>query len=345
MVAEGENAVNRIKRGWVFVACLVAIVFGGAGFAAWHSGQLNEWRTLASLRKVDEHPLYVMRYHGDYDFERFLRADGGNVIALEAEPGAASFSCACTCFASLNCDGAMFFGRNFDWMDLNPALLLFTDAPDAYASVSMVDVSYLGLGLNDPSWSDRRRLLYAVHMPFDGMNEHGLTVGMMAVPEAKCRHDAQRQTISGLNAIRLMLDYAKDVKGAVALLSDYNIAFGGPPLHYLIADATGRSAVVEFVDGQMRVLFNDVPWQVSTNFVISEAGSGDDDVRCWRYSSAHEALEDANGCLSREQAMALLEEVSQPGTLWSIAYGISSGDVDIVMSRQYSSVHRFRLWR
>lgn len=239
----------------------------------------------------------------------------------------------------------MLFGRNFDWMDLNPALLLFADPPDAYASVSVVDISYLGFGLNAPSWSDRQRLLYAVHMPFDGMNEHGLTVGMMAVPEADCGHDPRRRTISGLNAIRLMLDYARDVEEAVALLGDYNIAFGGPPLHYLIADATGRSAVVEFVDGDMRVLFNDVPWQVSTNFVISEAEIPGSDATCWRYRFAHEALEDANGCLSREQAMALLEEVSQPGTLWSIVYGIGSRDLDIVMSRQFSSVHRFRLSR
>ena len=37
------------------------------------------------------------------------------------------------------------FGRNFDWR-YSPALLLFTDRPAAggYASVSMVDIAYLG---------------------------------------------------------------------------------------------------------------------------------------------------------------------------------------------------------
>ncbi len=343
MVAQAIGAINRSKCRWVLAVALAAVFLGSAGFSAWRSGQLNEWRTLASLRQVDEHPLYVMRYHGDYDFERFLRADVGEVTSLQLEPAEAGLGWACTCFASLGCESAMLFGRNFDWMDFNPALLLFADPPDAYASVSLVDISYLGFGLDAPSWSDRQRLLYAVHMPFDGMNEHGLTVGMMAVPEADCGHDPQRRTISGLNAIRLMLDYAQDVEQAVALLGDYNIAFGGPPLHYLIADATGRSAVVECVDGRMSVLSNDVPWQVSTNFVISEAETPGSDARCWRYRSAHEALEDADGCLSRDQAMALLEEVSQPGTLWSIVYGIRSGELDIVMSRQFRSVHSFRL--
>ncbi len=345
MAVQLQGAVHRMRHSLLLVACLAAVAFGGAGFAFWHSDELNEWRTLASLRKVDEHPLYVMRYHGDYDFKRFLRVDAGDVTQLLPAPAEAALSWACTCFASLSCEGAMLLGRNFDWMDSNPALLLFADPPDAFASVSMVDISYLGFGSSIPSWSDRSRLLYAVYMPFDGMNEHGLAVGMMAVPEANCGHDPQKPTISGLNAIRLMLDYAKDVNEAVALLSEYNIAFGGPPLHYLIADATGFSAVVECVDGDMRVLPNEQPWQVSTNFVISEAGKQGGEARCWRYRSAHEALDQANGCLSRQQAMALLQDVSQPGTLWSIVYGINGGYLDIAMSRKYSSVYGFRLSR
>ena len=40
-------------------------------------------------------------------------------------------------------------GRNFDW-GLHSALVLFTDppVPGAYASVSMVDISYLGYDPN-----------------------------------------------------------------------------------------------------------------------------------------------------------------------------------------------------
>ena len=38
----------------------------------------------------------------------------------------------------------MLLGRNFDWYE-HPALILFTDPPDGYASVSMVDISYLGV--------------------------------------------------------------------------------------------------------------------------------------------------------------------------------------------------------
>lgn len=329
----------------MLLACLAAVAFGGAGLAVWRSDDLNEWRTLSSVRKVDDHPLYVMRYYGDYDLGRFLRPDAGDVTQLERAPAEVALDWACTCFASLRCESQLLLGRNFDWMEHNPALLLFATPPHAYASVSMVDISYLGFGSGIPSSPERSRLLDAIYMPFDGMNEYGLAVGMMAVPEANCGHDPQKQTISGLNAIRLMLDHARDVEEAVALLGDYNIAFGGPPLHYLVADATGTSAVVECVNGHMRVMYSDLPWQASTNFVISAASAQEADSDCWRYRSAQTALRDVNGCLSREQAMALLEGVSQPGTLWSIVYGINGGYLDIAMSRKYSSVHTFTLSR
>ncbi len=39
-------------------------------------------------------------------------------------------------------------GRNFDWND-HRSLLLFTDPPRRYASVSLVDISYLGYSKND----------------------------------------------------------------------------------------------------------------------------------------------------------------------------------------------------
>ncbi len=345
VAVQAEGAVNRMRHSWILVACLATVLVGGAGLAIWRSDDLNRWRTLAGVRKVDEHPLYVMRYYGDYHLERFLRTDAGDATRLERAPAEVALDWACTCFASLNCESALLLGRNFDWMEPNPALLLFAAPTDAYASVSMVDISYLGFASGIPSWSDRSRLLDAIYMPFDGMNEFGLAVSMMAVPEANCGHDPQKQTISGLNAIRLMLDYAKDVGEAVALLSDYNIAFGGPPLHYLVADATGSSAVVECVDGDMRVLYSDTPWQVSTNFVISERDADEYDSGCWRYRSAQIALRDVDGCLSREQAMALLEDVSQPGTLWSIVYGISGGYLDVAMGRKYSNVYTFTLSR
>ena len=141
-----------------------------------------ETATLASLEKVDEYPLYTMHFQGAYD-QRVVPAGAGAAPAAHAGP-----SWGCALFAALGDEQDMFYGRNFDW-DYSPALLLFTDPPDGYAAVSMVDIGYLvgeeaaGRLLELPL-AERAALLDAPFWPFDGMNEWGLAIGMAAVPAA-----------------------------------------------------------------------------------------------------------------------------------------------------------------
>ncbi len=310
-----------------------------AGVAIAFRSQFNQWRTLNSLQKVDDYPLYVMTFYGDYGFADFLQTGG----QAELSRSAAGEEWACSVFSTLKKDGNLVLGRNFDWHN-RVTLLLFTDPPDGYASVSMVDVAYLGFNKKYPSWSDRMGLLEASYWPFDGMNEAGLAVGMMAVPHAESGDDPVKVTLDSLQAVRLLLDYARDVDEAIALLPNYNIDFGGgPPLHYLIADAAGNSAVIEFIDGEMIVLRPDEPWQVSTNFNISHQKPEGANSACWRYNKAYETLNQAKGNLSAVEAMTLLENVSQGSTMWSVVYGLTTGDIQVVMGRQYDEVREFKL--
>jgi hypothetical protein len=335
------------KRKWILVAA--ALVVLAAAVLAVAVPRLrptsDEERTLGSLRKVGDFPLYVMHYYGDYGFRESLRqrtAERRDERAVEAEAFA---PWGCTCFAALSPAGDKVVGRTFDWTT-EAALLLFTDPPDGYASVSMVDITYLGFGKSEPDSEQRRRLLHAPFMPFDGLNEQGLAVGMMAV-EGSAPRDPDKATIDDLEAIRLLLDYAGNVEEGISLLQQYNIDFGdGPPVHYLIADADGNAAVVEYVGGGTRVIRNAQAWQVATNFVLSEAKPEGAQSPCWRYNAAWRALEGGAGQLGLSEAMALLQQVSQGGdyaTRWSVVYGMTSGDVQIAVGRQYQHVLRFEL--
>ncbi len=211
----------------------------------------------------------------------------------------------------------------------------------------MVDISYLGYDEDEPSWADRGALLDAPYFPFDGMNEYGLAVGIMAVPYADGADDPHKVTIGSVHAVRLMLDYAKDVDEAISLLQNYNVEFaGGPPLHYLISDLSGNSAVIEFTGGEVSVIRNSEPWQVAANFVISGTLPEDRGSLCWRYQTAYETLEQANGNISPKEAMTLLEDVSQSGdfpTIWSIVYNTTTGDIQVVVGREYHRVNQFKL--
>jgi hypothetical protein len=242
----------------------------------------------------------------------------------------------------------MLFGRNFDW-DFSPALLLFTDPPDGYASVSMVDIAYIGygeeraFGLVDLPLSERIGLLDAPYLPFDGMNEAGLAVGMAAVSPGGMEDDPEKETIDSLMVIREILDQAATVDEAVAILGSYNIDWGsGPPLHYLIAEKSRRSVLVEFSQGEMVVMPNRDPWQLATNFLVSETGTSAEG-NCWRYDLIFERLKEGNGQLNPRQTLNLLGDVAQESTQWSVVYGISTGEVQVVMGRQYEDIYNLTL--
>jgi hypothetical protein len=293
--------------------------------------------TLNSLEKVDDYPLYVMRYVGEYDSP-----------AMANLPDNATF--ACSLFAALGDEENLLYGRNFDWSD-SPALLLYTDPPNGYASVSMVNLTFSDYSLDtsrnlmEMSLTNRAPLLETPHIPFDGMNEYGLTIGMATVHESVADYNQFRPTISSLDIIREVLDHARTTDEAVAIFSHYNIDFtGGPPIHYLIADSRGQSVLIEYVVGQMAVLPNANAWHLATNHFLAN-GAKIGGSSGWRYDVIEERLAATGGILTPETAMDLLSDVSQRfnGTQWSIVYDSSTGSINVVMARNYDVVHTFQL--
>lgn len=291
----------------------------------------------ATLEKVDDYPLYVWRYDGDYDL-----TVSPPVLENLNNPGKKS-AWACTCFSTLNDKGNIMLGRNFDWYD-HPALLLFTRPGGAYASVSMVDISYLGYGKTENVLEKPEGLLNAPLLPFDGMNEHGLAIGMMALSSAEAPVGPGKETVDSLLLIRLILDYAKNIDEAVSIIGQYNVDWGeGPPLHYFITDKSKRSVIVEFVNHKINVISNEYPWQVSTNFVLTGLTRNQCLSSCWRYRTAWNFLKQKNGMLTQDETMELLHEVSQSNTVWSILYNTTTLDIRVVMDRKYNQVYNFSL--
>jgi hypothetical protein len=281
-----------------------------------------------------------MRYMGDYH---------GRSAAFDLQPSVDSASVwACSLFAALADPRAMLYGRNFDWR-FSPAVLLFTAAPGAYASVSMVDIEYLGFTeedaryLADAPLQAREALLDAPFLPFDGMNEKGLVVGMAAVLSGNMSPDPGKPSIDSLTVIREMLDRAATVEQAVAIMQSYNIDMGaGPSIHYLIADATGHAVLVEYYQGEMVVIPNQAPWQAATNF-LEASGLSDPEGNNGRYKRIVNHLAENAGALSPDDAMGLLAEVAQGITQWSVVYQINTGTVNLVLDKKYNQVYTFQL--
>lgn len=321
-------------------------------------------RPLGLLSELDAaFPLYRLDLEAPYRIEELLVASGdgaspkggsgeGGAAAADRQgaPGAGAGApgraegqpFACSCFSASLPKGGRIFCRNFDWRP-DPALLLFTRPKGDFASVSMVDIAYLGYSASKTPLADPAALARAWRLPFDGMNEKGLAVGMMAVDHAEGIQGGGRPRVGELGLIRLVLDRAADVAEALALMEGYDVELEDPPIHYFLADRSGDAAVVEYLGGRMRVFRSGEPWQLATNFLLAEVPEEGRDAACWRYARAAARLGAAGGSLGSAEAMGLLGEVSQPSTRWSAVYDLGSGELELALGRDYGRTLRLAL--
>lgn len=295
-------------------------------------------RRLGLLRKLDAFPLYEFRYEADYDLGTMLGAGTspetrGSEASAAVRPGMA-----CSCFAASDLDGHRVMGRNFDW-DRDPVLVLLTSPAHGHASMALVDIRYLGYSAASPPEDNPARLEDAPALPFDGANDAGLAVGMMAVPHAEGMGDEARPVVDDLGFIRLLLDRAGNVGEAMALAASCNVRFSSVPLHYFVADRSGASVVIEFSGGRAVFFRGKEGWQVSTNFLFSDVAEERRASECRRYARATEVLAASRG---RVDPLALLSGLSQPSTLWSSVYDLRDGTLELALGRSWQRTWTWR---
>ena len=66
-------------------------------------------------------------------------------------------------------------------------------------------------------------------------------------------------------------------------------------------------------------------------------------LQCNRYAAASRTLEQAQGGVSPEEAMAILASVSNVGTIWSVVYDMEGGQIAVAMGHNYAQIHHFDL--
>lgn len=322
----------------------------------------NELRSLMSLKKIDNYGMYQMTYYGDYGFDDFLEVGASNDADIETfvtkrllkglpiDLGVTGDGC--TAFVVKNGNGNILFGRNFDFT-YAPSLQLYTTPDNGYASVSTVNLAFAGYSENnlpDGSFFDCFLTLAAPFLPFDGMNEKGLAIALLAVPEADVPYDPDKITLNTTTAIRLVLDKAATVEEAVDLLKQYNIYFsGGIECHYLIADASGHSVIVEFVNQELCVVGTEAEYQIASNFIAYDGlNIGEGFTEFERYDKVQNAIEANNGILEANQAVQLLADIGvfdgdTDKLQWSVLYNLTTGDGAIFANRKANDLINFQL--
>lgn len=323
----------------------------------------NELRTLTSLKKIDDYGMYQMTYYGDYGFDDFLKIGATNDKDIEeyvtkrllkgipikfnvTESG-------CTAFVTRNENNDVIFARNFDF-DYAPSLQLYTNPKNGYASVSTVNLSFAGYEKDNLPTSgvsfNNFLTLASPYLPFDGMNEKGLTVALLAVPEAQIKNDSSKITLNTTTTIRLILDKASNVDEAIELLRKYNIYFSGDIYcHYFIADSTGKSVIIEYYDNEIQVVETDKEYQVASNFVAyNDLNIGEGYTEFDRYDKVINKIKDSNNSLNMNTTINLLNDVGIYDNgidklQWSVVYNITNKTGKIWSHRNIKNIKDFEL--
>ena len=169
----------------------------------------------------------------------------------------------------------------------------------------------------------------------------------MALPKQASRQESERPDVGTTMIMRLWLDRCATVQEALDLAATLDIrhdATVGSGYHYMIADANGDCAVLEFdkEDGWKSMVVRKAPGEKSmlvTNHLLSEKyyttepdpAVGNPHSRSWwRYETAAAYLEEHGGTLSLEEAQECLAKVHWKDLMWE------NGTVE---DTQYSAVY------
>lgn len=375
---------QRCRPAWIKIiigVCVVLlalfVITASVFFALWH----DELSTISSIQLLrdrydpnGEGAVYTMKVSGGFYLDDFV-AQGGvscdqqlvDFVVTHFTKGLFDLEittpeAGCSSFTAKTTSGDYLFGRNYD-SDMTNVCIVFTEAtPGRHATISSIDMKYLGIDPNKnmDTIQEKLRCIAATYAPLDGMNDAGVVCAIYISGQPKVPTDQQtgKPGITPTTLIRLILDYADNLEEAIEIASAYDMHdSAGTTCHYMVADASGRSAILEWVgennsndvDGSKRQLSvtyctsdSDIGTmeakydsQVITNFILQKnyyisadgpQGGGQD-----RYTRMWKELEKTNCILADEKtAMDILEIVGvrnwanqMEGTPYSIVFNLT----------------------
>lgn len=214
---------------------------------------------------------------------------------------------ACTIFDIKNKNNEVLVGRNFDWDAIQGQINFI---PPKHTEYGMVLIS-----------------LDNAHMPYEGMNTQGLFIAIAAVPSTKTKINILKPIRKSLEMIEEVLKKSSNITEAIVQFEKYSIAFGeflGYPLvHFKIVQKDGKSVIIEFVNGEMVVLENDV--KIMTNHYLSNTTINSENPSSnTRYEKIYQHIEQLH---TIDDVFKILNSTRQNNTIWSSSYNLTTQEI------------------
>jgi len=330
----------------------------------------GEIATVRSIESVEGNQyLYRMEYKAAYDLDDVIANDidenaelldyivkrigKGIPIKMKSSQVAdengelGTFNC--TSFQAVKADGNGFwFGRNYDYFK-NPTMVTISHPKDGYASIACSDMSHFGYSLEKlpVSLGAKLNCMASIYAPVDGINEKGLCTSIMALPKQASQQDTPKHDVGTTIIMRLWLDRCATVQEALDLLETVDVrhdAAVGSGYHYMLADANGDCAVVEFdlYDGWKTLITKKeegAKYYLVTNHLLNDkyltaepdpTFGNPHSKSWWRYETAGAYLREHDGTLTFDEAQECLSQVHWKDLVW---------DNGTVEDTQYSNVY------
>ena len=306
------------------------------------------------IEKISNRPFYSMRYCGDDCFDEYLLRGAHSLedycafietaLIRNRENPIGHNNFGCGAFVAQNANSDILFARNMDCECAIPMLLRLNDN-STYRFLSLVNMAFLDWDEStyDLLEIDSKLTLATAYSPSDGINEYGFAVATLTDVDATYPKQNDKITLFDMTLPRLLLSKARSVEEAIYYTEKYNFFYDVAPLHYMVADASGQAAVIEFVDGKMVVTKTENKYLVVTNFTLygnpTKTGFGKD-----RYENIQNTVERLGGVISEEDALELLKRNVIPGDeQWSAVYNLTKKTLSVTFSGDYENVHRSKI--
>jgi len=256
-------------------------------------------RTLQSLVKVQgtggllQDGLYLMTHFGDR--EDIFQEENQHSIDHPWRDDTWRY---CSIF-STSAENSVIMGRNWDNQNVGSIIVSLYHPPKGYSSVSFARAIDMGFSLNMDlvklnSSELGNRLLLAPFYATDGINERGLAVAVAGVEQTTHKPKDGEQLVFVTFLVRKILDHARNIEEAVSLAETFvpfDLDKNSLNTHFLIADSSGRSVILEYSQDQWRTIYGDSSRQVLTNNPIYNVPDAKLRDQCRRYRGISETLE------------------------------------------------------
>jgi len=234
----------------------------------------------------------------------------------------------------------LLMGRNYDWR-VGSGLVLVNQR-NVRKRPSYTQVGTL------PSWVSRFGSItfnqYGKELPTDGMNEAGLVVTLMWLDATRYPAPDERPALGGLSWIQYQLDNCATVEEVIQTDQTVRISPNSSPLHFLVCDALGNAAAIEFLDGRMVASRGEsLPVPVLTNSRYDESVQN---LRQYQGFGGGLAIPTSSASLARfvrladwlrgyqpgsdsavDFAFDALFSVSQSSTQWTIVFDVANRQI------------------